>query len=480
MKTKYIILWTLLSPVVSAKHSIDYQVSAIGNLIYQLDCITQPAMFPCSDASFTALWESELQSHDQDKVLLERWRNSRTKLDKNVEYVELPKLDLLTSPNFPINANNSMNVLDQVRIMAFASQDLNGYVEQLRHWRSINDVAEETLILNHFWPRFNTWFINQKPALELFMSDAEALSKEHDIDGLLTAMQIFYRSDLPDDLVLPVYLVAHPDTSAPTSGLVFNENSLVEVLKGESARSRLAVVIHEIAHFYHERAPLSVHVDHMRHFINNKSSVGKIGYYLFNEAMATAIGNGLLEQRMQSSEHFDKYQQTPLSFYNNKGIDMAAKSAFELVKKQINNMQAIDNVFLTTLDRQWTQDLKQIKDNPQQLLRHMGLIILEDNYNDMVNEVLGTIRPSSAQINTAVDINNPDKLAINKYLLLDSLILAKDWQQVQALKVDGLKTIDKQQTGLTDHTSKDGVHYFIIVSQDKADIMKYVDRLLAL
>jgi len=36
----------------------------------------------------------------------------------------------------------------------------------------------------------------------------------------------------------------------------------------------------------------------MAFFTGNNSLSGKIGYYLFNEAMATSIGNGLLEQLM--------------------------------------------------------------------------------------------------------------------------------------------------------------------------------------
>ncbi|MCB1581448.1 MAG: hypothetical protein KDI92_00180 [Xanthomonadales bacterium] len=479
MKTKITAFLLLLSTTLFARHHIQYQISPLGNLIYQLDCITQPVIFPCSQADFSELWESGINSDKQDAAMLERWKSARTKLNKTIEYVELPELELLITPNFPMNSSNGINVLEQVRIMAFASEKRNHYLTQLKFWLPINAVKEEQQIIDHFWPRFAPWFEQQQATLNQFVDDAKILSEKHDVDGLLTAMQTFYQSDLPEDLVLPVYLVAHPKKSAATSGLVFNENSVVEVLNGEKASNRLAVVIHEIAHFYHERAPLDTHLNRMAYFFNENSEVGKIGYYLFNEAMATAIGNGLLEQRMMSPERFEYYQQHPMSFYNNQGIDQAAKTALRLVTQQIKNQQAIDMRFMAALDKTWAKGLHQIKNQPQQLLRHMGLLIMEETYTDMINEIIGTIRPSSAQINTNEDLNNGKKTVIEQYPQMDTVILAKNWTQIQAINIPEFELVNTPEKGIYVHSTTQGVYFVLIVEPDKSNVTEHIKQILA-
>ncbi|MEZ5472411.1 MAG: hypothetical protein R3E90_11555 [Marinicella sp.] len=479
IKVANLILLIILSPMVLAKHHIHYRISSVGNLVYQLDCITQPAIFPCSSADFSSLWTSELAPNEKDKIMLERWHTLRKRFDKTVEYVNPPKLELLTSPNFPMNSSNGINILNQVRIMAFTSEDIDHYISQLRLWLPINDVIEEQQIINHFWPRFESWFTQQQLTLNQFVIDAKKLSEEHDIDGLLTAMQTFYQSDLPDDLILPVYLVAHPRKVAATSGLVFNENSVVEVLNGEKASNRLAVVIHEIAHFYHERASFDILLNRMKYFFNENSEVGKIGYYLFNEAMATAIGNGLLEQRMRSPEQFKKYQQHPLSFYSDEGIDQAAKTALRLVSEQINNKRPIDIQFLAALDESWAKGLHKIKNRPQQLLRHMGLIITEESYIELINELMGTIRPSMAQFNTPNGDNTEEQSVTKQYPMMDTIILAKDWNQIKVIDIpefDNSKS--NNETGVFVHKTSAGVYYVFIVTPDKPTVLKHVKEML--
>jgi len=479
MKNTYIFLGILLFPsVLWSKHSIKFEVSPLGNLIYQLDCITQAAIFTCSQSDYIELWHSELKPAEADEKMLLRWKNSRKKLNQSIEYDEPDEVQLLTSANFPINANKGINVLDQVRMMAFAANNLDNYKKMMRFWVPINQLNEELTVLNYFWPRFQAWFNQQQPELDKFVIDAETLVKEHDVDDLLTAMRTFYQSDLPEDLELPVYLVAHPKQKAGTNGLVYNENSLIEVLKGEQAKSRLAVVIHEIAHFYHERASIENHLKHMQKFLSKESQTGKIGYYLFNEAIATAIGNGLFEQRMQSAENFKKYQDAPLSFYNNQGIDMAAKSALNLVIKQINAKLPIDNSFLTALDKIWGQSLHDIKDSPQQRFRHLGLLILDPSFDDMINEVIGIIRPSSGQITTLDDSKSIDPTVIEQYPQMDCLIIASNWQQVTPLHIPGVESKQKKENGIHVFDNALGTKYVVIIENDKQTINQHMTDMM--
>ena len=427
-------LWFLASTQAVANHTIEYRVSAVGNLVYQLDCMAQVARFRCSQPDYQALWQGDIAADAQDGPMLAQWQSLRSRLDETMELVEQPTLDMVTSPNFPINAAHSLNLLEKVRIMAFEAATLGEYERLSGLLLSPSQVHAEMTVLRHFWPRFEPWFEQQRAGLNAFVSQAEALSKQVKLDQLLGAMRVFYRAELPTELVLPVHLVAHPQANAPTSGLVFGQHSLIEVLKGETAAQRLAVVVHEIAHFYHERASLDHHLNTMNHFTQAASKTGLVGYYLFNEAMASAIGNGYLEQQINSPEYFAKYLAYPLSFYANEGIDTAGKAALALVTEYLEQNRAMDDAFLQRLDSIWATALKDLKDSPKERLRHVGLVLLGENQDALINELFGLIGPSSAHINHGSDASDAG-FVLNRYARLDAVIVADDWQQVAALNL---------------------------------------------
>ncbi|MGJ8663992.1 MAG: hypothetical protein ACSHWU_10085 [Marinicella sp.] len=472
------VMMILVSLQISAGHEIEYRVSPLGNLVYQLDCMAQVSRFQCSKQSFTELWQSEIKAVADDAVMLEQWQSLRTKLDDTVEFIKTPDVKMATSPNFPINASNQLNVLEQTRIMAFATGSVDAYRQHIELLLSPSHVQAELKILNHFFPRFEFWFKSQQAGLDEFVTDANKLTEELNINQLLSDMRIFYQSELPADLILPVYLIAHPQAKAHSSGLVFGQNSLIEVLKGEQASDRLAVVIHEIAHFYHERASLDHHMMTMNFFTGSKSKTGKVGYYLFNEALASAIGNGLLEQRMNEPAYFERYLAYPMSFYANQGIDQAGKAALPLVTKQIENKQSINPEFLQALDATWSQALKDLKDTPAERLRHVGIIDLTQREDDLINQMFNLLRPSSANINDGAELDS-EKFVLNRYPKLDVIILANSWEQLEPFNIDGLELKNQPAEGIHTFTNDEGAVRLFIVSHSSEFMINSLTELLS-
>ncbi|WP_223788765.1 hypothetical protein [Marinicella meishanensis] len=462
---------------VMASHTIEYRVSPVGNLVYQLDCKAQVARFRCSQSDFQALWQGEIQADEADAAMLQQWQVLRSQLDETIELEEQPAVAMVTSPNFPINAAQVLNVLEKVRIMAFEAPTLTEYQRLSGLLLSPSHVQAEQAILQHFWPRFASWFNQQQAGLQSFVTEAETLSEQVQLDQLLSAMRTFYRAQLPSELVLPVHLIAHPQVQAPTSGLVFGQHSLIEVLQGEKAAQRLAVVVHEIAHFYHERATLDHHLKTMNHFSQAESPTGLVGYYLFNEAMASAIGNGYLEQRLSSPEYFAKYLAYPLSFYANAGIDTASKAALDLVTEYLKQNRAVDTEFLQRLDAIWGTSLKDLRDSPSERLRHVGMVILGDDQDALINELFGMIRPSSAHINHGSDVQDPD-FVLHRYARMDAVIVAESWDQVTKLNLPGLPTTPPHEEAVVVKTPAGAVRV-ILVSPNQDAVISMLQTILA-
>ncbi len=439
MKIKLLLLLMMSSGCFTdafATHRITYQISPMGNLIYQLDCMAAVAHFRCSQVDFKALWQQTTWQDDGDQAMLEQWQQLRQALDQTIDLDKQDQVSFKTSPNFPVNASSRVSLLERIRLVAFETAEPAAYQQALGLWLPPKRVSAEMVVINHFWPRFKPWFVQQTPDLHRFVKEAEVLSEQIDIDQILTLMRGFYQADLPENMALPVNLIAHPKTQARTSGLVFGKSSLIEVLQGEKAADRLGVVVHEIAHYYHESAPIEHHITVMDYFMDPTSKVGKVGYYLFNEAMATVIGNGLVEQKIQSQERFERFKAHPMSFYADPGIDAAAKSGLGMIAAGFYQGLRIDESLLQQLDQAWSQSLQDLIKKPAYQLRHMGLIIIgDDSLHAAGNEVFAVVAPSSAQMHTFSPDDEINTDMLKRYSHLDQIIMVSDASQLTRLGI---------------------------------------------
>lgn len=482
MKIKaLLVLWlsTVCCTQVSAAHRINYQISPIGNLIYQLDCMAPVAHFRCSQSDFKALWEQTDWQHEDDEAMLRKWQQLRQELDQTIHLSSAESVAFKTSPNFPVNASSRVSLLERIRLVAFETADPDDYQHALGLWLPQNRVSAELAVVRHFWPRFQPWFAQQSVDLQRFVTEAESLAEKINLTEILTRMRTFYRADLPMDMVLPVNLIAHPKTQARTSGLVFDKSSLIEVLQGEQAAERLGVVVHEIAHYYHESAPIEQHVAVMDHFMSPASKVGKVGYYLFNEAMATVIGNGLVEQKIQEPSQFARFKAHPLSFYFDQGIDTAAKSALDLVVSGFYQGLTIDHSFLAQLDQIWSESLASQIKQPANLFRHMGLVIIGDEQLQAAgDQIFPLVGPSSAQMYSFGPDDEVSAEVLKKYSHLDHIVLVSDAKHLARLGLQlPVQHRDQTQTAFIEQTPARSV--LVVVSQSADFALDTLKTLLA-
>ncbi len=434
IKSLFVLLMLVGYQQAFAAHRINYQISPMGNLIYQLDCMAAVAHFRCSQSDYKALWQQADRQHEADETMLHQWQQLRQQLDQTINLNTAESINFKTSPNFPVHASSRVSLLERIRLVAFETTDPDGYQHALGLWLPQNRVSAEMTVIRHFWPRFHSWFAQQEPDLQRFVKEAEALAEKINLSQILTRMRAFYRADLPADMVLPVNLIAHPKAQARTSGLVFDKSSLIEVLQGEQAAQRLGVVVHEIAHYYHESASIDHHVAVMDHFMDPASKVGKVGYYLFNEAMATVIGNGLVEQKIQKPDQFERFKAHPMSFYFDPGIDAAAKSALDLMASGFYQDLTIDQSFLEQLDQIWSESLANVIKRPANLFRHMGLVIIGDEQLQAAgDQIFPLVGSSSAQMYSFGPDDEVSTDVLKKYSHLDHIVLVSDARHLARL-----------------------------------------------
>jgi hypothetical protein len=71
-------------------------------------------------------------------------------------------------------------------------------------------------------------------------------------------------------------------------------------------------------------------------------------YGLFNEAVATALAQGLVQRRVLSEAEFEARRKRPRSFYEDDAIDGAAKAILPLVEATIARGESIGDAFVAS------------------------------------------------------------------------------------------------------------------------------------
>jgi len=327
--------------------SIELGIAPIGNLFYQMECLAE--RLRCSQQAYRDLWDEIGFGSQDDLAALQRFvttldiYNTRVRLGpragSNSSFgPEILDLGPLTS--------ESISILSRIQIAAYGSSTLDMLGQRLGLLMHPADAGEVTFALAHFLPRFEAWWAGG-PAEQLIEFRHE-LRVALDSQGLefIRAVANLYGLDIEaHPLPVVVHLLARPLDPSSINGQMIENHAVIEVLENEDAEQRIGVLIHEISHFFFSSAPLNLHRQRLDGALRVRDSRAAAALGLMNEAIATAIGNGVVEESIQG-EDFQQYFESELSFYDGQQVDGAAKAIFTLVREYINANRSMDERFI--------------------------------------------------------------------------------------------------------------------------------------
>lgn len=142
----------------------------------------------------------------------------------------------------------------------------------------------------------------------------------------------------------------------------------------DNYKTLLTVMLHEISHILYDERSLSLWNQSDEWFNSNPSKESRYAYSLFNEAMATAVGNGFLAAQLNGKED------TTRRWYGNKYISMMAKTAYPMVKEYISNRKPIDRLFVNEYIRLFEEHYSEWLSIPEFIM--MGHVVYSENQAD--------------------------------------------------------------------------------------------------
>ncbi|MEM8983324.1 MAG: hypothetical protein AAGC71_09870 [Pseudomonadota bacterium] len=307
----------LFASAASPAIELRYDASADTNLVYHLDCLAR--VINCHRDGFAALWAS-LPANESDSAWLQRWRALRQ--------------PLRTRRFRPEPAGTSPVPFDT----AIAGTGTP----------SSADALGEQEVLNVFRARHTAWWRDSNAAddlTRLVRGLDHSVARSRLIDRLV-GLNAFFGADSNAIDVIPIALVATGNERGRTHGEYRDRSVYVETLRGEPADARAATIAHEIAHYLYAALTRDQRATIRRWFTEHDATLALPAYAVFNEAIATAFGNGIVERALVGEQRFARLFALPQSLYADRYIDIAGRVALPLLDEYLAERRAIDAQFV--------------------------------------------------------------------------------------------------------------------------------------
>jgi hypothetical protein len=372
----------------SGDFALQVDVRAQANLIYHLDCMRRVSS--CTSEVFEQLWREQIGLTDDDKKFLDDWAALR----KAIEQADSGNSTLKLKSSLPIMGPRDDLTWSKVRYVDFAS----GTADDLqRGWSAFmpkTTSARLIEIVEHFRPRFETWWREHEAEATAFIPGAEAALRKAQAPELLRAAAKLYRSDLGDRR-LYVHLFLQPKIRGRNSraGLV-GPHLVIEIQPGEDANDRVDVVVHELAHHLFVRMSAERKV-RLSEAILASGAAGPPAWHLFDEVQATVIGNIMAGRNAMSPERFKRRLDTPRGFYADEAIDLGARASEQLFAEALKKGRAMPPSFAKDYVAAMQMGMGEKLVTPSLYLRSV-MINIDDEASPYLNKFRGAVRSHSS------------------------------------------------------------------------------------
>ena len=326
--------WTLVAIALSwasapASAATLVHASPAANLVYQLDCVSHRIKSCGNRDGYAALWQIRFHidvAHDEGVAAWARLQPHPR--DANHELV----------------ASRTDPVL--LRTASFGIDSIDRFVARLPEFLDPADVSTAREVIQRVRPAFDDWWNDRAEGpLAAQVATLQKAFRSGDIEDELTVMHRFFGLAPTDDTALSIELVRRVAPSLTTSAESIGRYAIVEI-GDEAATLHMPVVVHEYVHYLFRSMPAkryaALHARMLGTDGAHRSLERVAAWNLFNEALATAIGNGRVARSI-TPEDFAWRSARRRGLYNDDDVDAAAKALLPLIDWMFEAGHSIDD-----------------------------------------------------------------------------------------------------------------------------------------
>ncbi|WP_131368505.1 hypothetical protein [Chryseobacterium soli] len=255
----------------------------------------------------------------------------------------------ITRQDYPKGRMYMKSYLTLLIVNTLKSKDLDDFNERITGILPINEQMQVYQTLKNVQPYFRQFVWNENESK--IKKQIDDLKKYNAVSSeLFLKFNHFYKSSW--DQHIPFYVTLYPipgksgNTTATPHGNALCVGSMTD---SNDTVGTLGVTMHEMCHILYNEQSREVQEEQETYFKQNKSRYAKLAYSYFNEAMATALGNGYAYKVL------NKGVLDTQEWYNNPTIALFAKAIYPLTEKYLEENKAIDKDFIDEAIKKFEQ-----------------------------------------------------------------------------------------------------------------------------
>lgn len=286
----------------------------------------------------------------------------------------------------------------------------------------------------------------------------------------------FYNSEWSPDIPFVVTLYPIPGVRGATTATPHANNLCVGVLTGETDYiGRTGVVLHEMNHVLYDEQSAAFQYELDGYFQQNTSPYSPFAYAFFDEALATALGNGWAYKQL--SGELDSTQ-----WYNNEIINGFGKALYPLVEEYLGQGKQMDQLFIDKSIAIFEKTFPSSITNYEVLLNNLFFYINSESYPTIREQINSLGRNFQfSRIQTSSPMTDPISIDLMKTAEGTHLILIDEYQQ-QTLKTlktifPELKNVKLKSSSVIGFSNNKNQTIIILYALNKSDIQELYDRI---
>lgn len=212
------------------------------------------------------------------------------------------------------------------------------------------ELFELTAILEEFTPVYRELiYLPNKYKFEQQLKSLSAYIISKNIAEYFKMGLRFYGTKWDNSIPFEIVLYPLPNPNGFTAEAFIN-NAVSAIPTDETDfDGMLGIMLHEIFHMIYNEQPLKLKQDISEWFIANPSKCSNYAYWLMNEALATALGNGYVYGSLSGKVDTGVW-------YNQKYINAMARKIYPLVTAYISEQRPMDKDFINNYIKTYEDD----------------------------------------------------------------------------------------------------------------------------
>jgi len=242
--------------------------------------------------------------------------------------------------DFPYGSKKGMQTEDILKKNLIETENIkefklrsNGIIPN----KILSDLAQ---CISEFTPIYNELIYNpNKEKFEKQLEEITKYSNEHQIESYFEMGLLFYNSNWDNSIPFNIAFYPLPNSKGFTAQAFCNNFISAIQTDLKSYQVLFSVMLHETFHIIYDEESLEVKIEIDSYFRESKSKCSNYAYQIMNEALATALGNGYVYEKLDGKIDTQDW-------YNKKYINQIAKQIYPLVKEYIDQKKSIDKNFI--------------------------------------------------------------------------------------------------------------------------------------